>query len=74
MEPVAVILGTMFKMMRVLKQLLTVEQDITMMAKIIVLLVVKIAMNAVLSPVLAQLVQEIILLAQQTLRFAMTVV
>jgi len=61
MEPVAVILGTMFKMMRVLKQLLTVEQDITMMAKIIVLLVVKIAMNAVLSPVHAQLVQEIIL-------------
>lgn len=61
-------------MMRVLKQLLTVEQDITMMAKIIVLLVVKIAMNAVLSPVHAQLVQEIILLAQQTRRFAMTVV
>jgi len=74
MEPVAVILGTMFKMMRVLKQLLTVEQDITMMAKIIVLLVVKIAMNAVLSPVHAQLVQEIILLAQQTRRFAVTVV
>lgn len=61
-------------MMSVLKQLLTVEQDITMMAKIIVLLVVKIAMNAVLSLVLAQLVQEIILLAQQTRRFAMTVV
>jgi hypothetical protein len=74
MEPVAVILGTMLKMMRVLKQLLTVEQDITMMAKIIVLLVVKIAMNAVLSLVLAQLVQEIILLAQQTRRSAVTVV